>query len=60
MEAAFENKSAAELEQSDPAIVAYYERMLPEALKLLGIKRLLSLVGRIGIHTLQLRARRKK
>jgi hypothetical protein len=60
MEAAFDNKSAAELEQSDPAIVAYYERMLPEALKLLGIKRLFSLVGRIGIHTLRLRARRKK
>jgi hypothetical protein len=60
MEAAFDNKSAAELEQSDPAIVAYYERMLPEALKLLGTKRLLSLVGRIGIHTLRLRAGRKK
>jgi hypothetical protein len=60
MEAAFEDKTATELEQSDPAIVAYYEKMLPEALKLLGIKRLLSLVGRIGIHTLRLRAGRKK
>lgn len=59
MEAAFTNKSAAELEQSDPAIVAYYERMLPEALKLLGIKRLFSLVCRIGVHTLRLRIGRR-
>ncbi len=60
METAFENKSAAELEQSDPAIVAYYERILPEALKLLGMKRLLPLLSRIGVHTLRLRAGRRK
>jgi hypothetical protein len=37
VETAFENKSAAELEQTDPALVAYYQGMLPEALKLLGM-----------------------
>jgi hypothetical protein len=57
--AAFEDKTAAELEQSDPAIVAYYERMLPEALKLLGMKRLMRILGRIGFNTLWLRSRRK-
>lgn len=60
LEAAFEDRSAEELEKSDPAIVAYYEALLPEALKLLGIPRLLRLVGRIGLHTLQLRAAGKK
>ena len=60
LETAFENKSAAELEKADPAIVAFYENILPEALKLLGIRRLLRLAGRMGILTLRLRAARKK
>jgi len=60
MEVAFENKTATELEQSDPALVAYYQGMIPEALKLLGLKRLFSIASRIGIHTLRLRARGKK
>ena len=58
METAFENKSADELEKSDPAIVAYYEKILPEALKLLGMKQQLSLVFRIGFHMLKLRTSR--
>jgi hypothetical protein len=60
LESTFEIKSASELEQSDPAIIAYYEWMLPEAMKLLGMKRLLRLATRIGVHTLRLGARRKK
>ena len=60
MEAAFENKTAADLEQSDPAIIAYYEKVLPEALKLLGMKRLLRLVSRIGWYTLRLRPGKSK
>jgi hypothetical protein len=58
--AAFEDKTAAELEQSDPAIVAYYERLLPEALKLLGMKRLMRIIGRIGMHTLRLKSGRNR
>jgi hypothetical protein len=58
METAFENKSADELEKSDPAIVAYYEKILPEALKLLGMKQQLSLVFQIGFHMLKLRTSR--
>jgi hypothetical protein len=60
MEAAFEDKTAAELEKVDPAIVTFYEGILPEALKLLGMKRLLGITGRIGVHTLQLVAGRRK
>ncbi len=60
IETVIENKSATELEQADPAIIAYYEAMLPEVLKLLGMKRLLRLAGRIGVQTLRLRAGRKK
>lgn len=60
LETAFENKSAAELEKADPAIVAYYESILPEGMKLLGMRRLLRLAGRIGILTLRLRSVRKK
>ncbi|OGO65578.1 MAG: hypothetical protein A2029_08370 [Chloroflexi bacterium RBG_19FT_COMBO_47_9] len=58
METAFENKSADELEKSDPAIVAYYEKVLPEALQLLGMKQQLSIVFRIGFNMLKLRISR--
>ena len=60
LEEAFENKSADQLEQSDPAILAYYEGMLPEGLKLLGLGRMLGLVSRIGFHMLRYRAGKKK
>lgn len=53
------NKSADELEKTDPALVAYYQRLIPEAMKLLGIKRLASLFGHIGLQTLRVRARRR-
>jgi hypothetical protein len=55
VETTFENKTAAELERVDPAVVAYYESLLQEALKLLGMKRYLSLVGRMGMYMLRLR-----
>ncbi len=54
MEISF-NKSADEIEKTDPALVSYYQALIPEALKMLGMKRLLNLVGRIAIHTLDLR-----
>ena len=60
MEAAFENKSASELEKSDPAIVAYYQGIIPEALKLLGIRMLIRVVIRIGLNTLRLRMSKVK
>ena len=60
LESTFENRPSSELEKSDPAIVAYYEAILPEALKLLGSRKLLRLVGRIGLHTLRLRMGREK
>ena len=60
LETAFENKSAAELEKADPAIVAYYESILPEAFKLLGMTEMLRLVGRIGFYMVRLKAGKKK
>jgi hypothetical protein len=59
-ESAFENKSVEELEKSDPAIVAYYEKLLPEAMRLMGTAGMLRLVMRIGLNVLQLKLRRKK
>ena len=53
------DKSADDLEKTDPALVAYYQALIPEALKLLGLKHLISLVTRIGMHTLRMRGRRK-
>ena len=49
------NKSADEIEKTDPALVSYYQALIPEALKMLGMKRLVNLLGRIAIHTLDLR-----
>jgi hypothetical protein len=49
------NKPADEIEKSDPALVSYYQARIPEALKLLGLKRLVNLLGRIAVHTLDLR-----
>jgi hypothetical protein len=59
METTFD-RSADEMEKTDPALVAYYQRLIPEALKLLGLKRLASLLARIAVHTLRVRARRNK
>jgi hypothetical protein len=58
--AAFEDKSADELEKSDPAIVAYYQGLLPEALKLLGIKRSVPLFGRMAGNIIRLRMKRPR
>jgi len=58
MEQAFEDKTADQLEKSDPALVAYYEGILPEALKLLGWKILVRLVARIIRYTLWLYSKR--
>jgi hypothetical protein len=60
LETSFNDKTADAIEQSDPAIVAYYQNLLPEALKLLGARRLISLFGRIASHTIRLRLRRRK
>jgi hypothetical protein len=60
VESAFENKSADELEKADPAIIAYYEGILPESLKLLGMTGMLRLVGRIMLYSLRLKAGKKK
>ena len=57
METTFD-RSADEMEKSDPALVAYYQKLLPEALKLLGLKRLGSLLGRFAVHTVRTAVRR--
>jgi hypothetical protein len=54
------DKSADELEKTDPALVAYYQKLIPEAMKLLGVKRLASLLGHIAVRTVQMRVTRKK
>lgn len=58
--AAFEDKSADDLEKSDPAIVAYYQSLMPEALGLLGMKRLIPLFTRIASNMLRLRLGKRK
>jgi len=60
IEAAFTNKSANELEKTDPALAIFYQARVQEALKLLGVRKLISLISRMGIHTLRFRAGRKK
>ena len=60
LETAFKHKSADELEKTDPALNAYYQARLPEALKLLGTKRLAVLLARIAVQTLRLRLKRRK
>ena len=60
LEVTFDDKSAEEIEQTDPALFAYYQGLLPEALKLLGAKRLISLFGRIASNSFRLRSKRKK
>lgn len=57
---AFKNKSAIDLEKSDPALVAYYQEMIPKALKYLGMRRLLSLLSRMSNYILRLKAGRKR
>ena len=57
---AFENTTADEIEKADPAILAYYEKVLPETLKMMGMVGMLRMVGRIGLHALILKIRRKK
>jgi hypothetical protein len=59
MESSFD-KSADELEKSDPALIAFYQALIPEALKLLGLTRFLNLITRMGVNILQVRAKRKK
>jgi hypothetical protein len=54
------DKSADEMEKTDPALLAYYQRLIPEALKLLGLRRLGSLLGHIAVHALRLRARGRR
>ena len=60
LETTFDDKSADEIEQTDPALFAYYQGLLPEALKLLGARRLISLFGRIASNSFRLRLKRKK
>jgi hypothetical protein len=59
MEATLE-KSADEIEKTDPALVAYFQALIPEALKLLGIRRLISLFSRIAANTFRLRMKKRK
>jgi len=59
METVIENKSPDDLERVDPAMLAYYQKMLPEAMKLLGMKGLLRLVSRIGVYALRSRVGKK-
>jgi hypothetical protein len=54
-ESAFEDKTAEDLEKSDPAVVAYYEKMMPESMKLIGMLRMIHFMSRIGVHALRLR-----
>jgi hypothetical protein len=54
------DKSADELEKTDPALTAYYQRLIPEAMKLLGMKKLASLLGRLAFRIVQMRVARKK
>jgi hypothetical protein len=54
------DKSADEMEKTDPALIAYYQKLLPEALKLMGLKRLGSLLGHFALHALRLLARGKR
>jgi len=60
LEGAFENKSADELEKADPAVIAYYQGVLPESMKLLGMTGMLRLVGRIGLYSLRINTGKKK
>lgn len=52
--------SAEELEKSDPAMIAYYQALIQEVLKLLGLTRSINLATRMGINILQMRANRMK
>ena len=60
VESAFSDKSASEIEQTDPALAAYYQARIPEALKLMGMKRLIPILSRIGVNMIRLRLQRKK
>jgi hypothetical protein len=60
IESAFTDKTAAELEKVDPAIMAYYQKMLPEAFNLLGLGRMLRMYSRISLHALRLSLGKKK
>jgi hypothetical protein len=58
--AAFEDKSADDLEKTDPAIVTYYQSLMPEALRLLGIKRLIPIFLRMAVNILRIRLGKRK
>ena len=60
VESAFSDKSASEIEQTDPALAAYYQARIPEALKLMGMKRLIPILSRIGVNMIRLRLQRNK
>jgi hypothetical protein len=51
---------AEEIERTNPAFASYIQSLILEALKLLGMKNLLSLVGSIGVHMIQLRIQGRK
>jgi len=60
LEDVFEDKTVKDLEKTDPATIAFYQEIIPEALKLLGLKRLLGVVWRIGVNYLQFSLAKKQ
>jgi hypothetical protein len=59
MEVTFD-RPVEKIEKTDPALAAYYQALIPEALKLLGMKKLVSLISRIAVHTLRLRIKGRR
>jgi hypothetical protein len=60
VETAFVDKSASDLEKTDPALAAYYQARIPEALKLMGLNRLVPVLGNMAINMIRFRPRGKK
>ena len=60
MEAAFDSKHAEDIWKSDPATIAYYESIIPDAMKHIGMTNMLRVFGRIGVNALRLKAARKE
>jgi hypothetical protein len=60
VETAFVDRSASDLEQTDPALAAYYQARIPEALKLMGLKRLIPVLGKMAYNMLRYKPRRNK
>jgi hypothetical protein len=59
LESAFEDKTAEDIEKTDPAVISYLQQILPEALKLSGIKCLLGFAWRMAANQLQLSLAKK-